>query len=167
MKTATFLSGLLARDFARYDGVRPIQVYLLRLVFMLTLVFVGTSSWSAIASHTGEWKPLSAVAFSVWAAYATLSVLGIFKPLRMLPLIAFQIFYKTIWLCIVAYPLWRNGTLTGSDAEQMTKTFLWVILPIIAMPWKYFFTGFFGTGPLHQSKQAQNLRSEKESAGSL
>lgn len=158
MTTATFLSRLLARDFVRYDSVRPIQIYLLRLVFALTFVFVGTSSWSAIAGHTGEWKPLSAVAFSVWAAYSTLSVLGIFKPLRMLPLIAFQIFYKTIWLCIVAYPLWRNGTLIGSEVEQMTRTFLWIWLPIIAMPWKYFFTGFFGTNTLHQPETSLKLK---------
>jgi hypothetical protein len=143
MKTAmTFFSNLFDRDYHRYEGVRPIQIYLLRLVFTLTFLFVGMDSWSTIVSHEGEWKPLSAVAFSVWAAYSTLSVLGIMKPLKMLPIIAFQIFYKTIWLIIVAYPLWSSGTLHGSDIEPMTKAFLWILLPIVAMPWAYFFRSF-------------------------
>jgi hypothetical protein len=35
---------------------------------------------------------------------------------------------------MVAYPLWSSQQLVGSPAEEMTYAFLWVILPIIAMP---------------------------------
>ena len=154
MKNAmTFFSNLFVRDYNRYDGVRPIKIYLLRLVFTLTFVFVGMDSWSTILRHNGDWKPLDAVAFSVWAAYSTLSVLGIFKPLKMLPLIAFQVFYKTVWLAIVAYPLWRSGTLIGSGVEQMVKAFMWIPLPIVAMPWGYFFVSFFRKSAAHKPYQ--------------
>lgn len=144
MKQEALISKLFARDHDRYEGVRPVQVYLLRVVFALTFVFVGMGSWTTIINHDGNWKPLNAVAFSVWAAYSTLSFLGILKPLKMLPLIAFQVSYKILWLIIVAYPLWVTGKIVGSDAENMTKDFLWVILPIVAMPWRYFLTSFFG-----------------------
>jgi hypothetical protein len=144
MKTAKFITKLFTRDFNNYDGVLPIQVYMLRLVFTLTFVFIGMISWTTIINHDGEWKPINAVAFSVWAAYSTLSFLGILKPLKMLPIIVFQVFYKIVWLTIVAYPLWASGKLIGSDVEQMTRDFMWVVLPVIAMPWRYFFKGFFG-----------------------
>ena len=158
MNATSFFSNLFLKNYKRYEGVCPIQVYLLRLVFILTFVFVGIGSWSTIVNHNGDWNPLNAVAFSVWAAYSTLSVLGIIRPLKMLPIIAFQIFYKMVWLAIVAYPLWLNGTLTGSDAEQMTKDFLWVVLPIVAMPWSYFLRTIFGGSNLsHQQKLSSGV----------
>jgi hypothetical protein len=75
----------------------------------------------------------------MWASYSTMSVIGLVRPLKMLPIILFEIIYKLVWLIIVAYPLWINNALQGSPAEGMAKAFMWVILPIIAMPWRYFF----------------------------
>jgi hypothetical protein len=60
----------------------------------------------------------------------------------MLPILLLEIFYKVLWLIIVAYPLWAKGALAGSSAEDTTNVFLWVILPIIAVPWGYAFTTF-------------------------
>jgi hypothetical protein len=130
-------------DYTLYEGVSRFRIYLLRIVFALTFVFVGMDSWTALVSHKGAWEPVRAVAFCVWAAYSTLSIIGLFNTLKMLPLVLFQIFYKTIWLVTVAYPLWSSGQLAGSPAEGMTQAFLWVILPIVAMPWKYLMKNYF------------------------
>jgi hypothetical protein len=78
----------------------------------------------------------------VWASYSLLAIPGIFYPLRMLPLVLLEIFYKLIWLVVVAYPLWSDGKLAESPAEEMTYAFLWVLLPIVAMPWKYAFNTY-------------------------
>jgi hypothetical protein len=142
MKTLEFFSNLFRADYDRHQGVRPIQIYVIRMVFGLAFVFVGIESWSTIIGHEGEWRNLDAIAFSVWAAYSALCALGVINPLKMLPIMVFIIFYKTIWLFIVAFPLWVAGTWIGSPAEEMTKVFLWVILPMVAMPWKYFFISF-------------------------
>jgi hypothetical protein len=75
----------------------------------------------------------------MWAAYSFLSIFGLINPLKWLPIVMFEIFYKIIWLVIVAYPLWSTKTLAGSPAEEMTYAFAWVILPIVAMPWGYAF----------------------------
>ncbi len=127
------------RDFDRYDGVRPINIYLLRLLFVLVFLFVGWDSWGSIVKHQGPWDHVRAAAMCMWAAYSLLSILGVFYPLKMLPLVLFEILYKIVWLIIVAYPLWAANKLAGSPAEEMTKTFLWVVLPIVATPWKYVF----------------------------
>src|SRR5687768_8821392 len=128
------LPRLFTPDHVRYDGVRPINVYLLRLIFILVLVFVGMDSWGAIVRHTGAWDHVRAVAFCIWAAYSALSLLGVIHPLRMLPIMLLIIFYKTLWLVAVALPLWRAGTLAGSPAEAMTYVFLWVPLLVVAVP---------------------------------
>jgi len=48
-----------------------------------------------------------------------------------------------LWLAIVAYPLWATDRLAGSSAEGTTSAFLWVILPIIAVPWRYVAVNYF------------------------
>ena len=64
-------------------------------------------------------------------------ILGVFRPLKMLPIILFVIVYKCIWLLFVAYPLWASGQLAGSPAEGMARVFIWVPVAIVAVPWKY------------------------------
>lgn len=160
----TFIINLFTRDFENHEGVRPIQVYTIRLVFVLTLIFVGNSSWTLILNYEGQWEPFKAVAFSVWAAYSALSALGVWRPLRMLPIIAFQVTYKIIWLVIVALPLWSAGKLVGSDADDMTSAFLWVVLPLVAMPWGYFFKTMFAGSALNATQSGQRTVSAVKQA---
>jgi hypothetical protein len=123
----------------KYDGVRPINIYLLRLLYVLMFFVLGQMTWTHVLTHKGPWDPTEAVAWCVWTAFATLAGIGIVRPLAMLPVVLLEIFYKVLWLVVVALPLWRSGTLAGSAAEGITAQFLWVILPMAAMPWGYAF----------------------------
>lgn len=124
-------------DAERHDGVRPMNVYLLRALFLLMFLFVGFDSWSYILKHEGAWDPMKAAAWSMFASYSLLSVLGVFQPLKMLPIMMFMVLYKCVWLLFVAYPLWSAGQLAGSPAEGMARVFMWVPVAIVAVPWKY------------------------------
>jgi hypothetical protein len=126
-------------DYERWEGVSRIKIYLLRSLYVLMAFFLGKDAWTFIFTHKGPWDPAEAMNFAVWASYSVLSFLGILYPLRMLPLVMLEILYKTIWLILVAYPLWMSNQLAGSPAEGMTFVFALVPLPIIAMPWKYAF----------------------------
>ncbi len=130
---------IFKRDYESYEGVPRINIYLLRLLF--TLMFLGLSyeSWSYIFNHTGPWDNIHAAARVMWGSYAIISFIGILRPLKMLPIVLFEIVYKTAWLFVVAYPLWVKDELIGSSAEGMTRLFVWVVFPIVAMPWRYFF----------------------------
>jgi hypothetical protein len=138
---------LLKPDHERYDGVRPIQVHLLRISYVLVLVFVGPSSWLALIGHQGDWDPFMAAALSMWASSSVLSVIGVFQPLRMLPLVLFEVGYKLIWLIAVAWPLWVTDRLVGSPAEALTYAFLPVLAPIVLMPWGYVFRRYLWRQP--------------------
>src|SRR4029077_20747373 len=102
------LKAIFQRD-DRYEGVRRIHIYLLRLVFILMFFVLGKDTWTNILTHKGPWDPTAAVAWCVWTAFATLAGLGIIRPLKMLPILLLEIFYKVLWLVIVAYPLWSKG----------------------------------------------------------
>ena len=127
----------------KYEGVRNINIYLLRLLYVLMFFVLGRITWTHVLTHQGPWEPTNAVAWCVWTAFATLAGIGIIRPVKMLPIILLEIFYKILWLILVAYPLWSNGTLAGSPAEEITSQFLWVLLPIVAVPWGYVFVNYF------------------------
>jgi hypothetical protein len=131
------LSTAFKPDYERYEGVSPIIVLLLRLGYVLVFLSVGNISWTRIINHQGAWDPVQAAALSMWASHSLLSLVGVFHPLKMLPLVLFEIGYKLIWLAIVAWPLWSANRLAGSPAEGMTYAFLPVVVPIVFVPWPY------------------------------
>ncbi len=138
MEIARFIRNLF-RPSAKHQGIWPIKIYVLKLFFILMFIFVAREAWTVLLTHKGDWNPEVAVAWCSIAAYTTLSGLGIFHTLRMLPIMLFMQFYKGLWLFFVAYPLWSHGELAGTAAEAWTQTFGLVIVPIIFTPWGYVF----------------------------
>src|SRR6266480_3167240 len=124
----------------RYEGVRRINIYLLRLLDILMFFVLGKDTWTHILIHQGPWDPTNAVAWCVWTAFATLAGIGIIRPVKMLPIVLLEIFYKVLWLILVAYPRWAKGALWGSEAIALP--FLWVPLPIVAVPWGHVFVTY-------------------------
>ena len=125
-----------------YKGIWPIKIYVLRLFFLLMFLFAAKDAWTELITHKGGWNPEIAIAWCSIAAYTTLSGLGVLHTLKMLPIMLFMFLYKGLWLCFVAYPLWKNGTLVGSEAEGWANIFILIIFPIIFTPWKYVFKTF-------------------------
>ena len=131
-KTTAFRS-----DPRRHEGVRPVQVWGLRLFYALMLVFVAPTAWRVLLAHEGAWDPLRAMAFAVWATYPALALFGLFQPLRWLPLMFFTIGYKAIWLGFVALPLWQEGALWGTPTGEVAASFLALPLLALVVPWGY------------------------------
>ena len=136
------MENIFKPDYKNFEGVRPISIYVLRVYFALMFFMMGYTAWSHIVNHEGDWEPLNAVTWCVWAAYATISVFGIYKTLKMLPIVLFMIFYKILWLIVVAFPLWKTNKLIGSTSEELANIFIWATLPVLFFPWIYFYNNF-------------------------
>ena len=115
------------------NEISTFRLYLMRLLYLLNFVLLGLDVWPAIISHKGTWDPLHGVAFSFWAALSALSGLGLRYPLRMLPLLLLQLFYKAVWLLAVALPMWSAVRSTGL-AHAMA---IGVIVDLVGIPWPY------------------------------
>jgi hypothetical protein len=136
------IASAFASDPQRFDGVRPVNIWGLRLFYFLMLVFVAPAAWRVLLSHAGPWDPLHAVAWTVWATYPALALFGLLQPLRWLPLMFFTIGYKTLWLAFVAWPLWQAGTLWGTPTGEIASSFLALPLLIAVVPWGYAYRTF-------------------------
>jgi hypothetical protein len=115
------------------NEISTFRLYLMRLLYLLNFVLLGFDVWPAIISHKGAWDPLHGVAFSFWAALSALSGLGLRYPLRMLPLLLLQLFYKAVWLLAVALPMW--SAVRSTDLAHAMA--IGVIVDLVGIPWPY------------------------------
>ncbi|TGV04721.1 hypothetical protein [Flavivirga rizhaonensis] len=111
----------------------------MKLFFALMFFFAAKDAWTQLITHKGDWNATIAIAWCSIAAYTTLSGLGIFHTLKMLPIMLFMFFYKGLWLYFVAYPLWVNGNIAGTRVEGWAQIFIIMLIPLIFTPWKYVF----------------------------
>ncbi len=122
-------------------GVSKFRIYLLRFYFALNFVALGFQAWSEIFVHTGLWQPIPGVAYSFWAAFSLLAILGIIHPLKMIPLLLVQFTYKLIWSVIVAYPIWSANLLPTS--HELTNIMVkGVFIDLLIIPWPYVLRNF-------------------------
>ena len=124
-------------DSAKPSGVSSLRIFLLRFVYLGTFLFVGTTAWWKLFTHRGTWDHLHGVAFSFWAAYATLLLLGLRHPLKLVPLLMLQLFYKLVWLVAVAWPLYAANQLTGAPARLTMVFVAAVVVDLIVIPWPW------------------------------
>ena len=67
---------------------------------------------------------------------SVLALLGLRYPVRMLPILLFEVGWKALWLGIVALPLWSGGRLEDAFLTQ-TNAVLWVVIVAAVIPWRY------------------------------
>jgi hypothetical protein len=113
--------------------VSTFRLYLMRFVYLLNFVLLGLDVWPAIFRHQGAWDPTKGVAFSFWAALSALSGLGLRYPLKMVPLLLLQMFYKAVWLLAVGLPMW-SAVRSTEIAHAMV---IGIFVDFIAIPWPY------------------------------
>ncbi|MGQ0558037.1 MAG: hypothetical protein ACT4OE_00365 [Sphingosinicella sp.] len=117
------------------------RLYLLRAFYALMAVGLTLTMWPTVVSHSLDWPRMHSVVGVMLSALGLLCYLGIRHPLKMLPLLLFELVWKAIWLVAVALPLWRAGGLS----PEMMRSF-WEILPglllLLVIPWDYVWAAY-------------------------
>ena len=125
--------------------VTLVHLYLLRAAYLLLVVGLGTSVWPALIHHEpwaltlGPWR---AVGTSLIAALPILALFGLRHPLKMLPLLIYEVTWKTIWLIAVALPVWLSHGAIDDDFAATIQACLMVVPFYFIIPWRYVFATF-------------------------
>src|SRR5262249_12548246 len=88
--------------------VSMVRLYILRAMYSVLGLAEGSIQFPLFFHHP-HWTLASGAVHSFLAALAALALVGIFYPLRMLPLLAYELLWKTIWLSGIALPLWLSN----------------------------------------------------------
>jgi hypothetical protein len=123
------------------DGIAVWRIHLLRAGYMLIVVGMGMQMWSAYLDPHKPWTLTHGVMNAMLLALVLLSVLGLRYPLKMLPLLFWEMTWKAIWLVTVALPVWRNGAM-NADVWETTFACLMSVIFLFIVPWDYVWRNF-------------------------
>lgn len=110
------------------------RLYLLRAAYLLLVVGLGFTIWPNILEPDKDWPLMFGVVQAMLGAVSLLAAIGLFQPLKMIPLLLFELVWKAMWLAVVALPAWMAGTLDAREASTVFDCALGAIF-LIVMPW--------------------------------
>jgi hypothetical protein len=123
------------------NPVSLFRLYVLRAMYLLIVVGLGTVLWPGIIHHEKPWELMQGTVVCMLAAFSLLAALGLRYPLQMLPILLWELAWKTLWLAIVALPQWWAGHIDAATSGQAFECAL-VVLVYIAVPWRYVLTHY-------------------------
>ena len=116
------------------DEVSLVRLYALRAMFALLVVGLGALIVPDIVSHRLlDRGVIASLLGCVWL----LAFFGLRYPLRMLPLLMFELGWKSIWMIAYGLPQWSAGQLPPTFAEDFFNIALGVIVVPLVLPWGY------------------------------
>ena len=121
--------------------VSPIRLWVMRAMYLFMALGIGLTIWPLILSHGPELPRMTGVAWALLGTIGLLSLLGLRYPLRMLPLLLFELVWKAIWLAAFALPRWLDGTLDQGMRTSIFETSFGALL-ILVIPWRYVWANY-------------------------
>ena len=130
------------------------RLYLLRATYVLMVVGLGTTIWPLILQHPPDVPLMKGVVRSLLGAVSLLAILGIRYPLKMLPLLFFELVWKIIWCLSFGLPLWSAHQLDPDAQETMKACLMGVVLFPLVIPWPYVLAHYVKVSGDRWSKRA-------------
>ncbi len=123
--------------------VSVLRLNLLRCLYLLVVVGLGIILWPNILFHAKPWTLSGGVVNCMLGAFSLLCLFGLRYPLQMLPMLLWELTWKTLWLSIHVLPLYRAGQLDAAT-EASAWECLVVVIFIFVLPWRYMARHYFG-----------------------
>ena len=112
------------------------RLYALRAGYLLIAVGLASTVWPLLLNHSPAWPLMNSVVCSLLGGLSVLAAVGIRYPLQMLPVLLFELLWKSIWLTTVALPLWSANAIDARTMETVRDCVPVVVL-IALIPWRY------------------------------
>jgi hypothetical protein len=117
-------------------GLSLVRLYMLRFCYLVMASGLGIVIWPSVIAHTSEFAMKYGVRCSLLAGLGAMAALGLRYPVKMLPVLLFEILWKAIYLIAFALPLWRAHQMNEAVAADVFAVSVVVIfLPMV--PWWY------------------------------
>jgi hypothetical protein len=129
------ISGVSAASRTAENELSLFRLYTLRLSYFILAAGLGVYVWPNVLHHTSEFTAEHGVQTALLAGLGASALLGFRYPVRMIPLLLFELIWKTIYLVAFALPLWASHQITDAAAEDI-KAVLMVVIFVPLIPWR-------------------------------
>ena len=120
----------------RDEPLSLLRLHALRAAYLLLVVGLGIDVWPALLLHRGPWDVMPSVVACILAAVSLLALVGLRHPVKMLPLLFFEMVWKTIWLLVVAAPSWLGAGMDEHTRDTAIACLMGAVFPLV-VPWRH------------------------------
>lgn len=117
------------------------RLYLLRLGYLILGGGLVVYKWPLLLHHDKPWPLMTSVVTCVLVAMSILALFGLRYPVQLMPILLFEVAWKTLWLAVVAVPLWLNHEM-DSATRELANEILWVVVIAPVIPWRYVYSTY-------------------------
>ena len=121
------------------SDVSIFRLYLLRAMYLLIAVGLGVTIWPGILVPGDNVSHMGSVVRSMLGALALVALLGVRYPIKMLPILLFELIWKVIWVVVFALPPWLSGELDAARQQTLIDCLVGVVLVPLVVPWGHVF----------------------------
>ena len=121
--------------------VSIVRLYILRAMYLFIITGLGVYLWPDILNPAKHWTLAEGETSCMLGAFSLVCLLGLRYPLLMLPILLWEVLWKTMWLLLVPFPQWRAGHLDPSLQPTISACSM-VVLVYLAVPWGYVWTQY-------------------------
>jgi hypothetical protein len=115
-------------------GISPLRLWLLRAMYVLIAVGLGLTVWPLILSPPAT-ADQGSVIRALLGAIALMAALGVRYPLKMLPVLLFELLWKVLWIATAAIPVAAGNGLDAYASETLFACLVGVVLVPLVVPW--------------------------------
>lgn len=119
------------------NDVSVLRLHVLRATYLLLVIGVGSMIWPLLLDAPEGAEHFRGVTWCLLSTVALLALLGLRYPLKLLPLLLFELVWKTTWLIAIGLPLRQAGRLEGAFSETWFANVFGLVICLLAIPWGY------------------------------
>jgi hypothetical protein len=118
------------------EGVSRARLIVLRGLYAFIALALAAFMWPPLLAQLPAPAHYQGVVLVMLAAFSILCAIGIRYPLQMLPVLLWELLWKSMWLLMIALPRWMAGTMDAATTQTAIDCAA-VVLVLLAMPWGY------------------------------
>lgn len=113
----------------------PLRLHAMRGGYLVIGVGLAIVKWPLLPdAHT--MALFEGVTLSLLTAMSLLAFVGVWHPVRMLPVLVLEVLWKVLWLSVVAVPRAVAGELDGAFVDVAVNCSVAVVI-VAAVPWGF------------------------------
>ena len=122
--------------------VAPWRVIALRVIYLLIILGLSRFVWQQLLFEAADMPVMTGVAKSMMAALVILCLFGLRYPLDLLPVLIFEMAWKTLWMLFIALPAALDDRWTAG-IENLFYECVGVTILLVLIPWNYVWARWF------------------------
>ncbi|TVZ41147.1 hypothetical protein P886_0486 [Alteromonadaceae bacterium 2753L.S.0a.02] len=120
----------------------PTRVTLLRVMYLFIVFGNALTILPLIVFPENNIADANTVVASMLGALMLLSGVGILFPTKMLPILLWELTWKTIWMFNFALRMWLDGGLDSYAQESAVAVAVGLVTVPLVLPWKYLYHSY-------------------------